>query len=136
MTDSVYAHNVRTIAHMRKIDVYVNRRPVVQTYLEGHSLWSEVSYKAVRPRVKHRGDCDHPEIIRAFAYDEWMNEHWPIRFCDECLRILSGREPRPGFDPHDPVSELIAAKWSREWPKPGKPRTFKPRADLAWPDAA
>src|SRR5579872_1881821 len=52
----------------RKIDVYVNRRPVVQTYLEGHSLWSEASYKALRPRVKHRGDCDHPEIVRAFAY--------------------------------------------------------------------
>ena len=104
----------------------------------------------LRPEVRLRGrrrqevdglePCTHPHVVGAFAYRLRRDEHWPIAYCDECLEVLTGRDPllkltkRPRW--RDDERNRAARSWVRQWPRPGRPRRRVPPVEIAWPDAA
>jgi hypothetical protein len=126
--------------------VYVNGVSVASTtYDHGDNrIFSDVAYKQSRGKIRARpADCTHSERIGGYVYVEWLDQHWPIEFCDECLTVLHGRErhaaetDKPLWErtEADAAHDLDARQWNAEWPREGKPRRKRPAA-VAWPDAA
>jgi len=92
-----------------------------------------------RTRLADTQSCSHENVRQAFAHRRSRDEHWPIVYCVDCFRILAGldplvRAPRPRwkFDEQN----LVVARWTRDWPKAGRPRSDTPPAEISWPDAA
>ena len=78
-------------------------------------------------------------VVEAFAHRRSSDEHWPIAYCVDCFAIVAGVDPfvharRPRWK-HD-ERNMIINRWTREWPKRGRPRYDAPPAETAWPDAA
>jgi hypothetical protein len=123
------------------VDVVMDRRLVAQAPMRDDVLGPEVRLRRRRDGSAQPGaSCAHEEVVHAFAYRRSRDEHWPLSFCTGCLAVLAGRDPllRAGRRPRWKYDErnVAAARWSREWPKPGRPRTRTPPAEIAWPDAA
>ncbi|HEX4746729.1 MAG TPA: hypothetical protein VFU99_07600 [Gaiellaceae bacterium] len=125
---------------MEYVDVIVNRRPIGHAYMRDDRL-----EPILTPRGKRRSQlsdteaCGHEHVRRAFAHRRSRDEHWPVVYCVDCFAILAGLDPfarasRPRwkFDEHN----LVVARWTRDWPKRGRPRYDAPPAETAWPDAA
>jgi hypothetical protein len=123
-------------------DIYVGGRRIGGAYLEdGDRLTETVSRASTAAgRLTPRSECTHEDVAAGFAYTEWYDEHWPIRMCRDCRSIIAGREPYPGrrsrraweFEPED----VIAAQWTKQWPKHGRPRRKRPPTSTKWPEAA
>jgi hypothetical protein len=122
------------------VDIYVNRRPFGHAYMRDDRL-----EPALTPRGRRRtrlADCErcpHERVVQAFAHRRSRDEHWPIAYCVDCFAIVAGldplvrdRLPRWKFDERN----QIAARWTRDWPKRGRPRQDSPPPATAWPDAA
>jgi hypothetical protein len=133
---------VRTVPRVEFVDIVKDRQLVAQASMRDDQL-----EPAIRPRRRRGstaqspvGPCAHDETVQAFAYRRSRDEHWPVSFCASCLAVLAGRDPlvKAGKRPRWKYDErnLAAARWSREWPKAGRPRTRTPPARIAWPDAA
>jgi hypothetical protein len=122
------------------VDVYVNRQPFGHTYLKDERLEPAVTPRGRRrTRLADCRRCQHERVVRAFAHRRSTDEHWPIAYCVDCFAIVAGLDPlvrgdRPRWK-FDERNQAIA-RWVREWPKRGRPRTDEPPAETAWPDAA
>jgi hypothetical protein len=122
------------------VDVYVNRRPIGYTYMQDDRLEAAMTLRGKRrTRLASCAECPHERTVEAFAHRRSRDEHWPIAYCVDCFGIVAGldplvraRRPRWKFDEQN----VIVAKWTREWPKRGRPRQDAPPAQTAWPDAA
>ncbi len=123
------------------VDVYFDSRAQGYTYMRNGSLAEAVklnrSPDGARP---HPATCAHAALQEVFAHARDSDVHWPIAFCDTCLTIVHGRQPlglRDASAPsRGPFEDLIAKKWAKDWPRPGKPRTKRPPAGTAWPQSA
>jgi hypothetical protein len=122
------------------VDVYVNRRPVGHAYMRDDQLEGAMTPRG-RSRTRLAGCelCTHERVISAFAHRRSRDEHWPIVYCLDCFAVIAGldplaRAPRPRwrFDEQN----LVVARWTRDWPKRGRPKRDTPPAETAWPDAA
>jgi hypothetical protein len=122
------------------VDVYVNRRPIGYAYMQDDRLEAAMTLRGKRrTRLASCAKCPHERIVEAFAHRRSRDEHWPIAYCVDCFGILAGLDPfvharRPRWK-HD-ERNLTISKWTRQWPKRGRPRYDAPPADTAWPDAA
>jgi hypothetical protein len=122
------------------VDVYVNRRPFGHTYMKDERLEGAITPRGQsRTRLAACDDCPHERVVRAFAHRRSSDEHWPIAYCVDCFAVVAGLDPmvrgrRPRWK-HDERNVAIA-RWTREWPKRGRPRADEPPAGTAWPDAA
>ena len=125
---------------MEIAQVYVNRRAIARALMHDDRLESVLTLRRSRPpHPSKRRACRHTRWALAFAYRRSRDEHWPIAYCEDCLTILAGRDPlarskRPRW--RRDARNVAAARWSREWPKPGRPRGERPPASTAWPEAA
>jgi len=127
------------------VDVFLDHRRVGVAFLELGELISPLDLRGPSAPTRKTlvRDCAHDEDARiiAYAYVRARDEHWPIEFCGKCGHVLNGLRPRSRgasggesalrFD----VEDVIAAKWRREWPKPGAPRRKRPPAGVAWPSS-
>jgi hypothetical protein len=122
------------------VDVYIDARPQAYTYMRAGVL-----APAVRPnRAGTRSDsphgtCAHASPQEVFAYARVLEVHWPIVFCRDCLEILEGRKPFAARDASSGTGtfdDIIARKWAKDWPQPGKPRAKRPPPGTAWPASA
>lgn len=133
---------LENVGSLHLADVYVNRCRVAQTYYDPSTgrLWSAVWGTTGGAIGRQSAACAHEKIEDGFVYVEWLYEHWPLRFCRDCLAITAGRSPhavvrarRPWeYEPQD----VIAAKWNERWPGKGRPRRKKAPPSTAWPDTA
>jgi hypothetical protein len=122
------------------VDIYVNRRPLGHAYMQDDRLEGALTLRGRRrTRLADCKRCPHERVVLAFAHRRSRDEHWPIAYCVDCFGIVAGldplvrsRRPRWKFDDQN----VIVARWTREWPKPGRPRHDAPPAATAWPDAA
>ena len=87
-----------------------------------------------RTRLAACAECPHERVVEAFAHRRSRDEHWPIVYCVDCFGILAGLDRRPRWK-HDEQNQIIN-RWTRDWPKRGRPRYDAPPAETAWPDAA
>ncbi|HUG65410.1 MAG TPA: hypothetical protein VMK83_09355 [Gaiellaceae bacterium] len=125
---------------MELVDVYVNRRAVGHSFMRDDRLEGAITPRGRRrTRVADCVACTHNAVVEAFAHRRSRDEHWPIAYCTDCFAIVAGldpfvraRRPRWKFDEQN----LIVNRWTREWPKRGRPRRDAPPAETAWPDAA
>jgi hypothetical protein len=122
------------------IDVYVNRRPIGHAYMQDDQLEGALTLRGNRrTRLDGCARCPHERTVEAFAHRRSRDEHWPIVYCIDCFGIVAGLDPfvharRPRWK-HDDRNAVIN-RWTREWPKRGRPRHDAPPAETAWPDAA
>jgi hypothetical protein len=125
---------------MEIVDVYVNRRAIARALMHDDGLEPTLTLRRSRPpHPSVRLGCGHVRIARAFAYRRLRDEHWPVAYCVDCLTILAGRDPlarskRPRWKLDE--RNVAIARWSREWPKRGRPRAERPPASTSWPEAA
>lgn len=125
---------------MELVDVYVNRRPIGRAYMLDDRLEPAVTMRGRRrTRLADCAPCPHERVVQAFAHRRSRDEHWPIVYCVDCFAIVAGldplvreRRPRWKYDERNVSIE----RWTREWPKRGRPRSDAPPAEVAWPDAA
>ena len=125
---------------MELVDVYVNRRPIGRAYRVDDRLEPAVTMRGRRrTRLADCARCPHERVVQAFAHRRSRDEHWPIVYCVDCFAIGAGldplvreRRPRWKYDERNVSIE----RWTREWPKRGRPRSDAPPAEVAWPDAA
>lgn len=125
---------------MEYVDVYANRLRIGQAAMRDDQLEPALTPRG-RPRTK-LADCErcpHEQLVQAFAHRRSRDEHWPIAYCRDCFAIVAGldplaraRRPRWKYDERN----LTIDRWTREWPKAGRPRRAAPPAEIAWPDAA
>jgi hypothetical protein len=122
------------------VDIYVSRRRIGVAYMQDDRLEPAVTMRG-RRRTKPAecAGCPHERVVEAFAHRRSRDEHWPIAYCIDCFGIVAGldplvrnRRPRWKFDARNRAID----RWSREWPKRGRPRRDAPPARTAWPDAA
>jgi hypothetical protein len=123
------------------VEIVQDRRVVARALVHDDCLEPELLPRSQRSAdVRERRECSHLCTSHAFAYRRSRDEHWPVSFCDECLTLLAGRDPLvkaeqlPRWKFHE--RNVTAARWAREWPKRGRPRTRIPPSEIAWPDAA
>jgi len=120
------------------VDIYIDKRRMGGAYLDVGWLSETVSRASTSsdPVVRPR-DCDHAETADGWAYTEYWNEHWPIRVCRTCRAILEGRCPGPKAPDRKSwemdTEDVILAKWSKQWPRYGRPRAKRPPASVEWP---
>jgi hypothetical protein len=122
------------------VDVYVNRRPIGHAHMRDDQLEPALTPRGrSRTRLTDCATCDHDALALAFAHRRARDEHWPVAYCTKCFAIVAGldplvrgRRPRWKFDERN----LAVGRWTREWPKRGRPRRDAPPAETAWPDAA
>jgi hypothetical protein len=122
------------------IDIYANKRALGHAYMRDDRLEGAITLRGRRrTRLADCPSCAHERVVHAFAHRRSSDEHWPIAYCVDCFGIVAGldpfvraRRPRWKFDEQN----LIVARWTREWPKRGRPRYDAPPAETAWPDAA
>lgn len=125
---------------MEIIDIYVNRRPIARASMQDDQLEAALTMRGRKQtRLADCVGCPHERVVEAFAYRRSRDEHWPIAYCIDCFGIVAGldplaRERRPRWK-YDARSVSIE-RWTREWPKRGRPRRDAPPAETAWPDAA
>ena len=125
---------------MEFIDIYANKRALGHAYMRDERLEGAITLRGRRrTRLADTQACPHERVVQAFAHRRSRDEHWPIAYCVDCFGIVAGidpfvraRRPRWKFDEQN----LIVARWTREWPKRGRPRRDAPPAETAWPDAA
>ena len=125
---------------MELVDVYVNRRPIGRAYMLDGRLEPAVTMRGRRrTRLADCARCPHERVVQAFAHRRSRDEHWPIVYCVDCFAIVAGldplvreRRPRWKYDERNVSIE----RWTREWPKRGRPRSDAPPSEVAWPDAA
>jgi hypothetical protein len=122
------------------VDIYVNRRQFGQVVMRDDQLVGAVTLRG-RRRARDSGakGCPHERVVRAFAHRRSRDEHWPILYCIDCFGVVAGLDPlvlerRPRWKHAD--RNVVAKRWSRQWPKRGRPRLDEPPAGTAWPDAA
>jgi hypothetical protein len=121
--------------------VFVDGRRVAGVDYEANRLGERVhglSSTTREPRADAR-TCAHASHADGFAYVEFWNFHWPIRYCRDCYTILAGR--RPHVQPAEPgpswtltVEDVVAAKWANEWPREGRPKRKRTPPQADWPD--
>jgi hypothetical protein len=126
---------------MLPVDILIDGRRIGCVYFAHDGLLTETVSRpstSTAPLTPRR-ECKHAAIAEGFAYIEFYDEHWPIRMCRDCRSLVAGRDPHPDrperrawFGPDD----VIAARWAKYWPKPGRPRRKKPPASTEWPKAA
>jgi len=122
------------------VDVYVNRRPIGHAFMQDDRLEPVLTRRGERrARPSQCAGCAHERTVQAFAHRRSRDEHWPVAYCIDCFAIVAGLDPlvharRPRWK-HDERNEVIS-RWTREWPKRGRPRYDAPPAETAWPDAA
>ena len=120
--------------------MYVNRRPIGHAYMQDDQLEGALTLRGNRrTRLDGCARCPHERTVEAFAHRRSRDEHWPIVYCIDCFGIVAGLDPfvharRPRWK-HDDRNAVIN-RWTREWPKRGRPRHDAPPAETAWPDAA
>lgn len=125
---------------MELVDVYVNRQSIGHGYMRDDRLEAALTPRGRRrTRLDDCARCPHDRLRQAFAHRRSRDEHWPILYCAGCFAIVAGldplvraRRPRWKYDERNVVLE----RWTREWPKRGRPRHASPPAETAWPDAA
>jgi hypothetical protein len=128
------------LAAVELVDVYVNRRPIGHAYMQDDRLEAAMTLRGKRrTRLSACATCPHERVVQAFAHRRSSDEHWPIAYCVDCFAIVAGVDPfvharRPRWK-HD-ERNLIITRWTRDWPKRGRPRYDAPPAETAWPDAA
>jgi len=122
------------------VDVIVNRRPIGHAYMRDDRLEPAMTPRGKRrTRLSATEACGHDHVHEAFAHRRSRDEHWPIVYCTNCFAILAGLDPlvrahRPRwkFDEQN----RVVARWTRDWPKRGRPTRDTPPAETSWPDAA
>ena len=120
--------------------MYVNRRAIGHAYMLDDLLEGALTLRGKRrTRLDRCEACPHERTVEAFAHRRSRDEHWPIVYCIDCFAIIAGLDPlvhawRPRWK-HD-ERNLVINRWTRDWPKPGRPRNDAPPAKTAWPDAA
>ena len=125
---------------MEYVDVILNRRPIGHAYMRDDRLEPAMTPRGKRrTRLADTEACQHVSVRQAFAHRRSRDEHWPIVYCADCFAILAGLDPlvrrqlpRWKFDEQN----LAVARWSRDWPKAGRPRSAAPPDEIAWPDVA
>ena len=125
---------------MEYVDVILNRRPIGHAYMRDDRLEPALTPRGKRrTRLSDTESCSHAHVREAFAHRRSRDEHWPIVYCVECNAILAGldplvrrRVPRWKFDEQNQV----VARWTRDWPKRGRPTRDLPPAEISWPDVA
>ena len=125
---------------MEFVDLILNRRPIGHAYMRDDRLEAAMTPRGKRrTRLADTENCGHEHVRQAFAHRRSRDEHWPIVYCTDCCAILAGldplvRSPRPRwkFDEQN----RVVARWTRDWPKAGRPRADAPSAEISWPDAA
>ena len=125
---------------MEFVDVILGRRPIGHAYMRDDRLEPALTPRGKRrTRMSDTLKCGHEQVRQAFAHRRSRDEHWPIVYCTNCFAILAGLDPlvratRPRwkFDEQN----LVVARWTRDWPKRGRPRSDTPPAETSWPDAA
>jgi hypothetical protein len=122
------------------VDVILNRRAIGHTYMRDDRLEPALTPRGKRrTRLSDTEKCSHESVKQAFAHRRSRDEHWPIVYCADCCAILAGLDPLvrrslPRWKFHE--QNLAVARWTRDWPKAGKPRQDAPPADVSWIDAA
>jgi len=122
------------------VDVYVNRRPIGHSYMQDDRLEAALTLRGMpRTRLAATTGCPHERVVEGFAHRRSRDEHWPIAYCLDCFAIVAGLDPlvrarRPRWKQDE--RNVVIGKWTREWPKRGRPRSDAPPAATAWPDAA
>jgi hypothetical protein len=122
------------------VDVILNRRPIGHAYMRDDRLEPAMTPRGKRrTRLADTEACPHENVRQAFAHRRSRDEHWPIVYCADCYAILGGLDPlvrrqlpRWKFDEQN----LVVARWTRDWPKAGRPRSAAPPDEIAWPDVA
>ena len=120
--------------------MYVNRRAIARVLMHDDRLESALTLRRTRPpHPRVRRTCRHATHAVAFAYRRSRDEHWPVAYCEDCLTILAGRDPlarakRPRW--RRDARNTAVARWTRAWPKPGRPRAERPPPFVSWPEAA
>ena len=125
---------------MEYVDVILNRRPIGHAYMRDDRLEPAMTPRGKRrTRLADTEACPHENVRQAFAHRRSRDEHWPIVYCADCYAILGGLDPlvrrqlpRWKFDEQN----LVVARWTRDWPKAGRPRSAAPPDEIAWPDVA
>ena len=125
---------------MEFVDIYANKRALGYAYMRDDRLEGALTLRGRRrTRFSDCQRCPHERIVQAFAHRWSRDEHGPIAYCVDCFGIVAGldplvraRRPRWKFDEQN----LIVARWTRQWPKRGRPKRDAPPAETAWPDAA
>jgi hypothetical protein len=123
------------------VDVYFDSRAQAYTYMRNGSLAEAVKLNRSPERARpHPATCAHGALQEVFAHARDADVHWPMAYCDDCLTIVHGREPLALRDASgaggDPFENLIAKKWAKDWPAPGKPHAKRPPAGTTWPKGA
>jgi hypothetical protein len=125
---------------MEIVQLYVNRRAIGRVLMHDDRLESALTLRRVRPpHPRVRRTCAHARRAVVFAYRRSRDEHWPVAYCEDCLTILAGRDPlarakRPRW--RRDARHVAITRWTRAWPKPGRPRGERPPRSVAWPEAA
>ena len=125
---------------MEFVDIWVNRRAIGHAYMQDDRLEGALTLRGNRrTRLDACERCPHERIVEAFAHRRSRDEHWPIVYCVDCFAITAGLDPlvharRPRWK-HDERNAVIT-RWTRAWPKRGRPRYDAPPPQTAWPDAA
>jgi hypothetical protein len=122
------------------VDVILNRRPIGHAYMRDDRLEPALTPRGKRrTRLSDTEKCPHEHVRQAFAHRRSRDEHWPIVYCTDCNAILAGLDPlvrrsvpRWKFDEQN----RVVARWTRDWPKAGKPRQDAPTGEISWIDAA
>jgi hypothetical protein len=125
---------------MEFVDVILKRRSIGHAYMRDDRLEPAMTLRGKRrTRLSVTEHCAHENVRQAFAHRRSRDEHWPIVYCTGCFAILAGldplvrrRLPRWKFDEQN----LVVARWTRDWPKRGRPTQDVPPAEVFWPDAA
>jgi hypothetical protein len=125
---------------MEFVDVILNRRAIGHAYMRDDRLEAAMTPRGKRrTRLSDTERCAHEHVRQAFAHRRSRDEHWPIVYCVDCFAILAGLDPlvrghlpRWKFDEQN----LVVARWTRDWPKRGRPRADAPPVETSWPDAA
>jgi len=128
------------VAAVEFVEVILSRRAIGHAYMRDDRLEAVMTPRGKRrTRLSDTENCPHEHVREAFAHRRSRDEHWPIVYCLNCCAILAGldplvrrRVPRWKFDEQN----LVVARWTREWPKRGRPRYDTPPSETAWPDAA
>jgi hypothetical protein len=93
-----------------------------------------------RAPIVSKRTCEHDDVVDGFAYIDLWNQHWPVRVCKTCRLILKGRDPNieerdvPAWEMTE--EDVLAAQWSKRWPRDGRPRAKKLPKGFVWPEAA
>lgn len=123
------------------VDIFVEGKRMGGAYLTEGRLSETVGRASTStvPVVSPR-DCEHTKVAQGFAYIDLRRIYWPVEACRDCRTILKGRSPYPEPPDRRPweftEEDVIASRWSRQWPKYGRPRAKRPPKGTEWPEAA